>query len=79
MRHPFNTLLIALVIFDSSLLILKTFHNIAIGLPSRWDTFTIMVPNFFYPLTSISVNGSIYMVAAIAVERYRTLCHPSVS
>ncbi len=77
MRHTFNSLLIALVAIDIGFLFFKIWDSIWRGLDLRTTPHTILFPKFLYPMNSITLTASIYMIVAISIERYRTLCYPT--
>ena len=74
MRHSFNSLLVVLVVADSSFLLFILFEKLVKNFYEHGHT--LLFAHFIYPMFSITLNISIYMVVAIAVERYRALYHP---
>ena len=75
MRNTFNKLLIALSSFD----ILLLFHSVLWGATmetSKPDNHDLLLSYFLSPLQSFSMAGSILMVMAIAVERFRAIHYP---
>ncbi len=79
MRHTFNSLLIGLVAIDAGFLIFKISDSVYLGLDFQTTAHTALMPQFLYPLEAIFLTASVYMVVAISIERYRTLCYPTVS
>ena len=75
-RHSFNQLLICLSLFDILFIICGVPVHAFPVLNLRWlnrisDTwaFAYMYKYFFYPFTTISYSGGVYMTTAITVER----------
>ena len=75
-KHSFNHLLIVLACYD----LLFIVCSIPVHTSSIFDyggyIFANLYSTFFYPMTSVSFAGSIYMTMAITVERYLAVCHP---
>ena len=58
----------------------NNFNNSALFLYFRFDLYTqlhlILYPYVLYPLSNISLTASIYMIAAITLERYCAVHYP---
>ena len=75
MLNTFNKLLIALSIFDILVLIQTVIWGLAME-TSKVDNHYLLSSYFLNPLESFSMAGSILMVMAIAVERFRAIHYP---
>ena len=75
-KHSFNHLLIVLACYDLLFIICSIpVHTSRIFEFGASYIFANLY-SFFYPMTSVSFSGSIYMTVAITVERYLAVCYP---
>ena len=76
MKNSFNTLLVALAVFDSTYL----FGAILLAFQNRFDLGTEVLiklfPHLLFPLHQTAICGSIFMTVAISWERYIATHHP---
>lgn len=77
-RSPFNTILMSLVAFDSFFLvfsIIDSAYFTSFRMPEPlW--YKAIFPYVWYPLKNVVTNGCVFMVVAVAAERYHAICHP---
>ena len=74
-KHSFNHLLIVLACYD----LLFIVCSIPVHTSRIFEFGGYLFANlysFFYPMTSVSFTGSIYMTMAITIERYLAVCKP---
>ena len=76
MKHIFNLLFLALIMFDNACLCFIMFETIATNLGFHTEIHDILYPKFTRPLTAISLTASIFMTAVIAHERYGAVQYP---
>ncbi|TRY78311.1 hypothetical protein TCAL_05014 [Tigriopus californicus] len=77
MRNAFNCLLIVLAAVDSFLIVLAMFdYSFVRAFGLTFDLYTYMFPYFLYPATNVVLCMSIFMVVAIAFERFLAVCRP---
>ena len=72
-KHSFNHLLIILSCFDLAFIICGVPVHVAPVFGIEGWLYAKLYQYLFYPLTSVSFTGSIYMTLAITIERYQTL------
>ena len=76
MKNSFNTLLVALAVFDSTYLL----GAILLAFQNRFDLATEVLvklfPHLLFPLHQTAICGSIFMTVAISWERYIATHHP---
>ncbi|QQP42186.1 Uncharacterized protein FKW44_016772, partial [Caligus rogercresseyi] len=72
-----NLLLVTLAIFDSTYLFGSILESFRKSFNLATDTHIILFPHMLYPVTQISIAGSIFMTVAIALERYIAAMHES--
>ena len=73
-KSPFNTLLIMLVSMDSLVLLFSLFDSYlsGFGYPEPlW--YKVLFPKLWHPLKNVALSGCIYMVVAVAAERYENI------
>ena len=77
-RSPFNTILTTLVTFDSFFLGFSLFdsaYSTLFHLPEPiW--YKAIFPYFWHPLKNVVTSGCVFMVVAVATERYFAICRP---
>ncbi len=78
MKHPFNSMLIALVAIDIGFLIFNFGGSALWSLQVTAHTNTMMYAKFMFPMSGILMTASIFIIVAISVERYVALCHQRV-
>ena len=74
----FHQLMLALAAFDLVYVCLSIIiFSMPSLIPSLWtnSTYLHMIP-MLLPMAQVGLSVSIYFTLAIAVERYRTVCHP---
>jgi len=76
MRNVFNSLLIALAIFDSLYLLLQTVLTFAQNFKMTTHVWFLLYPKFLHPLQYIAFWCSMFMVFAISMERYIAVTCP---
>ena len=77
MKNAFNHLLIVLAAVDSLLIGFAMFdYSFVRAFAVQFDLYTLMFPYFLYPTTNIVLCASIFLVLAIAFERFLAVCHP---
>lgn len=77
MRNAFNCLLIVLAAVDSFLILFAMFdYSFVRAFGLTFDLYTYMFPYFLYPATNVVLCMSIFMVVAIAFERFLAVCRP---
>ena len=76
MRNSFNLLLVALACFDAMFLLLSIIEALRRNFDMATDAHTILFPYFLYPLQSIVFKAYIFMIVAIAIERFTVVCQP---
>ena len=76
LRTVFNCLLIALAIFDSLLLMLRIIETFRRQYQLTTQVHIFLFPKVLYPLSSVTLCISIYMVVAISMERYIAVTRP---
>ena len=79
MKNTFNSLLICLFCVDSCYLIFTSVMCVQTLLHTTGkndDFITLLVPDFLYPIMSITLTGSILMTVGIAHERHLAIKSP---
>ncbi|CAB4063238.1 unnamed protein product [Lepeophtheirus salmonis] len=76
MKNVFNLLLVTLAIFDSTYLFGSILESFRKSFNLATNTHIILFPHMLYPITQISIAGSIFMTVAIALERYIAVHYP---
>ena len=77
MRNVFHTLLVILAMVDSLLIGLTILdYSIVRGLDLHFNLYGKAFPYIIYPMTNIVLTASIFIVVAIAYERYVAVCNP---
>ncbi len=77
-RNSFNSLLVNLAVADSLFLVsyvydssyLDAFQN------SSPDWYKRLFPHFFHPLKHMAMTTCVYMVVAVAANRFYAICKP---
>ena len=69
-KHSFNHLLIILSCFDLAFILCGVPVHVAPVFGIEGWLYAKLYQYIFYPLTSVSFTGSIYMTLAITIERY---------
>jgi len=76
--RSFDRLLRALALVDSMLLLRLVFETAVIQTfmeePPHW--YKLAYPTVVHPLKGFFSTASIYMVVAVAAERYKAICYP---
>ena len=72
-KHSFNHLLIILSCFDLAFIVCGVPVHVAPVFGIEGWLYAKLYQYLFYPLTSVSFTGSIYMTLAITIERYPNL------
>ena len=72
----FNSLLVSLFAVDSIYLFFETIETFRERFHLETRLHTILLPNFTYPLTFISLSASIFMTVGVAHERYDAIKKP---
>ena len=68
-KHSFNHLLVVLAFFDLAFIMCAIPVHVSPIFGIEGWLYAILYQYVFYPLTSVSFTGSIYMTLAITVER----------
>ena len=68
-KHSFNHLLVVLSIFDLLFIICGVPVHVCPIFGIEGPIYATLYQYIFYPLTSVSFTGSIYMTLAITIER----------
>jgi len=76
LRDSFHQMLFALACFDIVYIVVGGFNYTFRGFNAGSDIFTIAFPYLIYPLTNISMCGTIFMTVAISIERFLGICFP---
>ena len=77
MRNVFHTLLVVLAIVDSILIGFTIMdYSIVRGFDLHFNLYGKIFPYFIYPVNNIVMTTSIFIVVAIAYERYVAVCKP---
>lgn len=76
LRDSFHQMLFALACFDIVYIIVGGFNYTFRGFDAGSVIYTIAFPYLIYPLTNISMCGTIFMTVAISIERFLGICFP---
>lgn len=77
MRNVFHTLLVVLALVDLLLISLAILdYSLVRAFDIHFNWYFLAFPSLIYPLTNIVFTGSIFVVVAIAYERYTAVCNP---
>ena len=80
MRSVFNSLLIALAIFDTLYLLFEINEQDYLSIRSNFvqvsDMYNLLFPKILFPLRAIMFYNSIFMTVAISLERYIAVTRP---
>lgn len=79
LRDVFHQLLLALACFDILYIVCGSFNYTFRAFHASSDVFTYLFPYLIYPMTHVSLAGTIFMTVAISIERYLGLCYPLLS
>lgn len=77
-QNTFFALLVSLFVFDSMYLFFETIETFRRRFHYETRIHTILLPQFTYPFTIISLAASIFMTMGIAHERYDAIKRPVV-
>ena len=69
-------MLIALACFDTTYIIIGGINYTFNAFEARSDAYNISFPFIIYPITNISLCGTIFMTVAITIERFLGICYP---
>eukprot|EP00093_Oithona_nana_P006238 06238.XXX_21480_19025_1 [CDS] Oithona nana genome sequencing. len=76
LRNSFNLLLVALAMFDLCFLIGAQLESIRVSFGCSTNVHIILFPYLLYPGKELAMTGSIFMIVAIALERYVAVHNP---
>jgi len=76
LRDCFHQLLLALACFDTTYIIIGGINYTFKAFEVSSDAYNISFPFIIYPITNISLCGTIFMTVAISIERFLGICYP---
>ena len=76
LQDCFHQLLIALACFDTTYIIIGGINYTFKAFEASSDAYNISFPFIIYPITNISLCGTIFMTVAISIERFLGICYP---
>ena len=76
LQDCFHRLLIALACFDTIYIIIGGINYTFKAFEVSSDAYSISFPFVIYPITNISLCGTIFMTVAISFERFLGICYP---
>ena len=76
MRNVFNSLLIALAVFDNTFLLSIILESFRTSFEMATYIQIFLFPKFLYPISNIAFCSSIFMIIAISMERYIAVRRP---
>lgn len=69
LKNPFNLLLVGLAFFDSCYLMGSILETIRKSFKAATRIHLILYPYLLYPMQTIALTGSVFLLVAIAFER----------
>ena len=69
-------MLIALACFDTTYIIIGGINYTFKAFELKSDIYKILFPFIIYPVTNISMCGTVFMTVAITIERFLGICYP---
>lgn len=76
LRNSFNLLLVALAFFDSCYIVGAILESLRVSFNLASDIHIMLFPYLLYPGQNLAMTGSIFMIVAIAFERYVAVHNP---
>ena len=76
LQDCFHRLLLTLACFDTIYIIIGGINYTFKSFEVSSDAYTISFPYIIYPITNISLCGTIFMTVAISIERFLGICYP---
>ncbi|TRY76222.1 hypothetical protein TCAL_14732 [Tigriopus californicus] len=76
LRNSFNLLLIGLAFFDTCYIVGSLLETVRKSFRVATQTHLLLFPYLLYPGQMIAMTGSVFMIVAIAFERYVSVHHP---
>jgi len=76
LQDCFHRLLLTLACFDTIYIIIGGLNYTFKSFEVSSDAYTISFPFIIYPITNISLCGTIFMTVAISIERFLGICYP---
>ena len=74
MRSNFNQLLLTLVVLDIIIEVMSIWDTCSYALNFKPVFYLMIYPHFWYPMKTILLTSSIFLIMSIATERYLAVC-----